>query len=76
MKSVFALSAATILLAACASPGGADTDKQANMREERNVTVGSYLPRKNGQSPGNAGTVDKTELENMTRMGEASIERR
>lgn len=73
MNKVFLMSAiAAVLLSGCtATP----TDKAARAYADvdRTLPIGSYLPRKKNQPP-DAATVDKTQLENMQRMGAATIQ--
>ena len=68
MKTLFAIPAAALLLAACAStaPG---SDQTASAREERYTPIGTYLPRKKGQTANNASTVGEVELENLKNSG-------
>jgi outer membrane biogenesis lipoprotein LolB len=68
LTSLFASCAAALLLAACTSPApdGANT---ASVREERTTPIGTYLPRKKGQTANNAGTVSDIERENMRNSG-------
>ena len=68
LTSLFASCAAVLLLAACTSPApdGANT---ASVREERTTPIGTYLPRKKGQTANNAGTVSDIERENMRNSG-------
>lgn len=68
MKTTLMIPAAALLLAACASTTP-DTDKTASAREERYTPIGTYLPRKKGQTANNAGTVSQTELENLKNSG-------
>ena len=68
LTSLFASCAAALLLAACTSPApdGANT---ASVREERTTPIGTYVPRKKGQTANNAGTVSDIERENMRNSG-------
>ena len=68
LTSLFASCAAALLLAACTSPApdGANT---ASVREERTTPIGTYLPRKKGQTANNAGTISEVERENMKNSG-------
>ena len=68
MKIILIVPAAALLLAGCAStpPNG---DATASAQEERYVPLGTYLPRKRGQTANNASSVDKTDLENMKNAG-------
>ncbi|WP_208280560.1 hypothetical protein [Massilia oculi] len=70
MKITLIVPAAALLLAGCASatPRG-DAAASASAQEERYVPIGTYLPRKRGQTANNASTVDKTDLENMKNAG-------
>ena len=67
--------AAALLLAACTSPApttpapAPDGAKTASVREERTTPIGTYLPRKKGQTANNAGTVSEVERENMKNTG-------
>jgi len=65
--------AAALLLAACttSAPTGPAPDgaKTASVREERTTPIGTYLPRKKGQTVNNAGTVSEVERENMKNSG-------
>jgi PBP1b-binding outer membrane lipoprotein LpoB len=73
MKITLIVPAAALLLAGCASttPRG-DAAASASAQEERYVPIGTYLPRKRGQTANNASTVDKTDLENMKNAGNGS----
>lgn len=68
MKIILIVPVAALLLAGCASttPNG---DATASAQEERYVPIGTYLPRKRGQTANNASTVDRTDLENMKNAG-------
>jgi len=68
LTSLLSSCAAALLLAACTSPApdGATT---ASVREERTTPIGTYLPRKKGQTANNAGTVSEVERENMKNSG-------
>lgn len=70
MKIILIVPAAALLLAGCASttPSG-DVAASASAQEERYVPLGTYLPRKRGQTANNASAVDKTDLENMKNAG-------
>ena len=68
LTSLFASCAAALLLAACTSPAP-DGEKTASVREERTTPIGTYLPRKKGQTANNAGTVSEVERENMKNSG-------
>ncbi|TXG02161.1 hypothetical protein [Massilia arenae] len=70
MKIILIVPAAALLLAGCASttPSG-DAAASASAQEERYVPLGTYLPRKRGQTANNASAVDKTDLENMKNAG-------
>ena len=72
MKTILIVPAAALLLAACASPTGDKNAESASVREETYTPIGTYLPRKKGQTANNAGTVDQTDLENMQRAGAAT----
>lgn len=74
MKMILIVSAALLLLAGCASttPGEAAA-ASTGAQEERYVPLGTYLPRKRGQTANNSGTVDKTELENMKNVGNGAV---
>ena len=69
LTSLFTSCAAALLLAACTTPAPASTApdgaKTASVREERTTPIGTYLPRKKGQTANNAGTVSEVERENM-----------
>jgi len=73
MKITLIVPAAALLLAGCASstPTGntASTASSPDAQEERYVPLGTYLPRKRGQTANNAGTVDETDLRNMKNAG-------
>ena len=75
MKITLIVPAAALLLAGCASTtrnlDGAP-NAAAGAQEERYVPLGTYLPRKRGQTANNAGSVDKTDLENMKNGGTGS----
>jgi hypothetical protein len=64
LTSLLTSCAAALLLAACTSPAP-DGAKTASVREERTTPIGTYLPRKKGQTANNAGTVSEVERENM-----------
>ena len=68
LTSLLASCAAALLLAACTNPApdGANT---ANAQEERYTPIGTYLPRKKGQTANNAGTISEVERENMKNSG-------
>ena len=68
LTSLLTSCAAALLLAGCTSPApdGANT---ASVREERTTPIGTYLPRKKGQTANNAGTVSDIERENMKNSG-------
>jgi hypothetical protein len=65
--------AAALLLAACTTSAptspAPDGAKTANVREERTTPIGTYLPRKKGQTVNNAGTLSEVERENMKNSG-------
>jgi hypothetical protein len=65
--------AAALLLAACTTSAptspAPDSAKTASVREERTTPIGTYLPRKKGQTANNAGTVSEVERENMKNTG-------
>jgi hypothetical protein len=65
--------AAALLLAACTTSApispSPDGTKTASVREERTTPIGTYLPRKKGQTANNAGTVSEVERENMKNSG-------
>ena len=69
LTSLITSCAAALLLAACTTPAPAspapDGAKTASVREERSTPIGTYLPRKKGQTANNAGTVSEVERENM-----------
>ncbi|MEW7849300.1 hypothetical protein AB2N08_11410 [Massilia aurea] len=68
MKTILTIPAAALLLAACASsPSG--SDNTASAREERYTPIGTYLPRKKGQTANNASTVSDVERENLKNGG-------
>ena len=71
LTSLLSSCAAALLLAACTSPApdGATTATTASVREERTTPIGTYLPRKKGQTANNAGTVSEVERENMKNSG-------
>lgn len=74
LTSLLSSCAAALLLAACTSPApdGATTTTTAttaSVREERTTPIGTYLPRKKGQTANNAGTVSEVERENMKNSG-------
>jgi hypothetical protein len=73
LTSLFTSCAAALLLAACTTPAPASTApdgaKTASVREERSTPIGTYLPRKKGQTVNNAGTVSDVERENMKNSG-------
>ena len=64
LTSIFTLSAAALLLAGCASTTP-DGERTAKAQEERYTPIGTYLPRKKGQTANTAGTVSEVERENM-----------
>jgi hypothetical protein len=68
LTSIFTLSAAALLLAGCASPTP-DSESTAKAQEDRYTPIGTYLPRKKGQTANNAGTVSEVERENMKNSG-------
>ncbi|MEM8511843.1 hypothetical protein RCH14_001143 [Massilia sp. MP_M2] len=68
LTSLLTSCAAALLLAACTSPAP-DGAKTASVREERTTPIGTYLPRKKGQTANNAGTVSDIERENMKNSG-------
>lgn len=68
LTSLLTWCVAALLLAACTSPAP-DGGKTANVREERTTPIGTYLPRKKGQTVNNAGTVSEVERENMKNSG-------
>jgi hypothetical protein len=68
LTSIFTLSAAALLLAGCASTTP-DGERTAKAQEERYTPIGTYLPRKKGQTANNAGTVSEVERENMKNSG-------
>jgi hypothetical protein len=68
LTSLLTSCAAALLLAACTSPAP-DSAKTASVREERTTPIGTYLPRKKGQTANNAGTVSEVERENMKNTG-------
>ena len=79
MKITLIVPAAALLLAGCATstPGGepastTTTASASSVQEERYVPLGTYLPRKRGQTANNSGTVDKTDLENMQNAGKGT----
>ena len=69
MKITLIVPAAALLLAGCASTTPSGDAASASAQEERYVPIGTYLPRKRGQTANNASTVDKTDLENMKNAG-------
>ena len=68
LTSLLTSCAAALFLAACTSPAP-DGEKTASVREERTTPIGTYLPRKKGQTANNAGTVSEVERENMKHSG-------
>jgi len=68
LTSLLTACAAALLLAACTSPTP-DGEKTASVREERTTPIGTYLPRKKGQTANNAGTISEVERENMKNSG-------
>jgi len=68
LTSLLTSCAAVLLLAACTSPAP-DGAKTASVREERTTPIGTYLPRKKGQTANNAGIVSDIERENMKNSG-------
>lgn len=73
MKITLIVPAAALLLAGCASSipasGTSSTASTPDAHEERYVPLGTYLPRKRGQTANNASTVDETDLQNMKNAG-------
>lgn len=75
MKTAFlTVPALAIVLAGCAANNTGTTTTATEAREAREHRVGSYLPRKKGETAGNAGNVDKQQLENMQRVGAGTID--
>jgi ABC-type Fe3+-hydroxamate transport system substrate-binding protein len=68
MKSILTIAAAALLLSACASSTSGN-ENTASAREERYTPIGTYLPRKKGQTANNAGAVSEVERENMKNTG-------
>ena len=68
MTSILTIVGAALLLSGCASstPG---SDPTASAREERYTPIGTYLPRKKGQTASNAGAISEVERENMKNTG-------
>lgn len=73
MKTFLMIPAAALLLAGCAASTPTDGAKQsAHVSEERYTPIGTYLPRKKGQTANNSSSVDQRDLENMKSAGAAT----
>jgi hypothetical protein len=68
MTSILTIAGAALLLSACASTAPS-SDHTASAREERYTPIGTYLPRKKGQTANNAGAISEVERENMKNTG-------
>jgi len=68
LKSILTMSTTALLLAACASTTPT-SENTASAREERYTPIGTYLPRKKGQTANNASAVSDVERENMKNSG-------